>query len=289
MKKHLMGLVSVGNKEPQYWEARRFGVPSWGSCMSGTGPKADFKDYLDLFDAPGEIMRKQLSTDVNYSRLVTGDFTPSTLWVMHKWQRVWGNKGLEEPRYTTAHHMHSLNPHTKHIIIMRDPVERAYSHYKARCPRLHDCSVTVPEFHDVVSTAQRALEECASIHGYRSCIYNCKIPGGSIVIPGFYYIFVSDWLKVFPRDQFIFLRFEDYTSNQGATLNKISQFLRLGPLSASRRNYLMSEASRTKPRTSNPAMAMWNTTRAILERLYAPWNAKLAGLLRDDRFLWDKS
>ncbi len=53
-----------------------------------------------------------------------GDCTPSTLMTNFKWDLRPGNRGLPEPRYTTADYIHSLYPHTKLLVILRDPVER---------------------------------------------------------------------------------------------------------------------------------------------------------------------
>ena len=42
---------------------------------------------------------------------------------------------------------------------------------------------------------------------------------------GMYAPFLADWLRVFPRDQILFLRFEDYSGHEGETINKIARFL----------------------------------------------------------------
>ena len=43
-----------------------------------------------------------------------------------------------------------------------------------------------------------------------------------------YDVILSDWLRIIPRDQFIFLRFEDYVNNKTHELKKVHAFLGLG-------------------------------------------------------------
>ena len=45
---------------------------------------------------------------------------------------------------------------------------------------------------------------------------------------GLYTIFIEEWLKVFPREQFHILRLEDYTEDKQLALNDIFQFLGVG-------------------------------------------------------------
>ena len=40
------------------------------------------------------------------------------------WEHHSGNVGLDSPRYHTAGYIYSLNPNTKLIVILRNPVER---------------------------------------------------------------------------------------------------------------------------------------------------------------------
>ncbi|KAK2138511.1 hypothetical protein LSH36_2891g00004 [Paralvinella palmiformis] len=47
---------------------------------------------------------------------------------MLKWYM--GNEKKTEPKYLTHHHLYGINPQTKIIVIMRNPVDRAFSYYK---------------------------------------------------------------------------------------------------------------------------------------------------------------
>ena len=52
--------------------------------------------------------------------------------------------------------------------------------------------------------------------------------GNFIIIPGMYAIFIADWLQVFPRQQFLFIKFENYVTNKVRELNKVTNFLNTG-------------------------------------------------------------
>lgn len=43
-----------------------------------------------------------------------------------------------------------------------------------------------------------------------------------------YFVFLSDWLSVFPRDQFFITCLEDYASNKALIIEQMSEFLGLG-------------------------------------------------------------
>ena len=48
------------------------------------------------------------------------------------------------------------------------------------------------------------------------------------LVVGLYTVFIEEWLKVFPREQFHILRLEDYTEYKQLALNDIFQFLGVG-------------------------------------------------------------
>jgi len=48
---------------------------------------------------------------------------------------------------------------------------------------------------------------------------------------GFYSIFLRDWLKVFPREQLLILKTEDYSKDMAGHLKQIYSFLNIGKYS----------------------------------------------------------
>ena len=51
---------------------------------------------------------------------------------------------------------------------------------------------------------------------------------------GIYYVFIKEWLKVFPRQNFKFIRLEDYKSNEAQVLTDTIRFLGLGESNSTR-------------------------------------------------------
>ena len=45
---------------------------------------------------------------------------------------------------------------------------------------------------------------------------------------GFYSVFIEDWLAIWPRHQFHFISFNDYTQNRTQVFEKVFRFLEVG-------------------------------------------------------------
>ena len=48
------------------------------------------------------------------------------------------------------------------------------------------------------------------------------------IIGSVYHVFIEDWLKVFPREQFLFIKSEEYFRNRTAVILDIMKFLEMG-------------------------------------------------------------
>ncbi|KAK2156015.1 hypothetical protein LSH36_224g07038 [Paralvinella palmiformis] len=46
------------------------------------------------------------------------------IWKTPMWHLIKGNEKRNEPRYLTQHHLYSINPQIKIIVLMRNPVDR---------------------------------------------------------------------------------------------------------------------------------------------------------------------
>ena len=101
-----------------------------------------------------------------------------------------------------------------------------------------------------------------------------------------YYIYIVKFLHFFPREQFLFLRTEDISKEPVRFMNQITDFLGVEPYSPFKaRDLLEQKVNRQKAAIEG----MWEDTRLLLQNFFAPFNRKLASLLKDDRFLWDYS
>lgn len=61
---------------------------------------------------------------------------------------------------------------------------------------------------------------------------------------GAYHIYFKEWLKVFPRDQILVIKFEDYARNRSGIMAKITDFLELGKYLSCMYAYIFAHNSR---------------------------------------------
>jgi len=127
-----------------------------------------------------------------------GDFSPTYLFDKHAPQRILNDLGSE----------------VKFIIILRNPVDRAYSHY------LHSRR----DEHENLS-----FKEALSVEGNRVNENNyLSYLRFSYVGQGMYYKMISRYFKLFSQDNFLIINFEEEFVNQRErTINKIFDFLDL--------------------------------------------------------------
>ncbi len=118
-----------------------------------------------------------------------GDISPSYLW------------GTE-----TAERIYKHNPEAKIIVTLRNPIQRAFSHYLMNVSVGYD---TQPNFDE----ALKATKE--NVWG-----------GGNLYLEwSRYYEALKSYFDLFPREQIKILVFEEWTSNKKQTLEGVFKFL----------------------------------------------------------------
>jgi hypothetical protein len=161
--------------------------------------------------------------------------------------------------------LHALLPGARLIVLLRDPVRRAYSHYwherdKGR-ERLsfEDAIAAEPERlgADAARLADGSLERSYAHQHY------------SYLARGRYAEQLERWFMVFPRTQFLVLRFEDLVQDPLATLNTTLGFLGLSPL----------ESVDFEPRNTRGYPPLAEATAARLRAEFEPHNRRLEALL----------
>jgi hypothetical protein len=159
-------------------------------------------------------------------------------------------------------------PDVRLIALLRDPVERAYSHYqlmrRERREWLSFAEAIDAEEKRLTGEAERILADPA----YRSR----KHRNFSYVTRGLYAEQLERWLEHFPREQLIVLRSEDLLARPAETYAQTLEFLGLQP------HTLEEFVAHNRPET--PARAtIESDLRARLEERFAEPNARLAALL----------
>ncbi|CAL4068536.1 unnamed protein product, partial [Meganyctiphanes norvegica] len=187
--------------------------------------------------------------------------------------------------FTVADVIHSIIPNSRIIAVLREPVSRLYSSYFF----FTKGNVSPEEFDERVHHSIGLWDECTNDHGERSCAYNRTLIKNMSVrlYNGLYSIYLSDWLKVFPRSQVMVVRMEDYHKDISGTLADVSQHLGLRGLTEAEKIELEKIPVKNKSKKKQEARNMMNSTAQILRNFYKKFNFDLAELLQDDRFSWD--
>jgi Sulfotransferase domain len=169
-------------------------------------------------------------------------------------------------------------PHVKLMVLLRNPVDRAYSQYYHAVELKHE---TLPFEEAIQDEEKRTAQEHEKIlqdEQYESHTYTHR----SYLTRGIYMDQLQAWMTLFPREQFLILKSEDFYTDPVATFTQVSAFLNLPPAKPrlNKKDYKQ-YSHNTYFATMDPAM------RTRLIEYFKPHNARLYEYLGID-FGWDK-
>lgn len=128
--------------------------------------------------------------------------------------KLWGDA---TPIYTywppSLKRIHAYNPAIKLVVILRNPVERAYSHWRMEVAR----NAETLSFSNAIRQGRKRISSQQDIEGVHR-VY-------SYVERGFYAAQLARLLHLFPREQVLVLRQIDLYGNHRVTLDRICDFL----------------------------------------------------------------
>jgi hypothetical protein len=160
---------------------------------------------------------------------------------------------------------HALLPEAKLIVLLRDPVRRAYSHYwherdkKRERLSFEDAVAAEPE--RVGDDEQRlARGEIEQSHAHQHCTYLAR---------GRYAEQLERWLRFYPRERLLVLQFEDLGRAPMVTLHRTLEYLGLPALGR----------VKLEPRNARKYPPIKPATAERLREYFAPHNAALEALL----------
>ncbi len=165
--------------------------------------------FFDLNYAQGiDWYLSQFPTKNEEKTTLTGESSP--YYIFHPWvpQRV-----------------KQLFPNIKLIVLLRDPVERTWSHYH------HEVrwGFETLDFEAAIdSEAERLNGELEKLRADPN-YYSFNHQHYTYLSRGIYVEQVQAWLELFPRNQFLILNSEDFYANPAATLKQTLAFLGLSP------------------------------------------------------------
>jgi hypothetical protein len=172
---------------------------------------------------------------------------------------------LFEPR--AAKRAAAIVPEAKIIVLLRDPVARAFSHWREQT-RLGGETLG---FEDAIAAEPERLrgelEKLLADPGYVSPVREHR----SYVAQGCYVDLLPAWLERFPAERVLIMFSEEMYADPGSTYGEVLAFLGLTP------HALATYTARNKRPLESP---MDPTTKAQLRAYFEPFDERLAGLLQ---------
>ena len=193
--------------------------------------------------------------------LLTGEASPSYLFHPHAPGRV-----------------KQAVPYAKLIVLLRNPVSRAYSQYHHAVELGHETL----SFEDAIGSEEERtageLEKILQDERYYSEAFKHR----SYLSKGIYVEQLQAWMSLFPAEQFLILKSEDFYADPAATCKQVLAFLNLPPIELEREERLF------KPYNTNIYSSRLDVaTRNRLIEFFEPHNARLSDFLGVD-FGWGK-
>jgi Sulfotransferase domain len=164
-----------------------------------------------------------------------------------------------------------LIPEVKLIVLLRNPVDRAYSQYNFEVELKRESL----SFEDAIAAEEGRIgkerERILADERYVSFDHSRF----SYLARGAYVDQIRAWMEFFPREQFLILRSEDFYTNPASVLEEVSQFLHLAPLEKHERikSYKQHNYNNT------PYSQMDAATRKRLLAYFEPHNRRLSDFL----------
>ena len=212
-------------------------------------------------------------------------------------------------------------PTLKIFVLLRNPVDRAYSHFMMakRAGQENECSFDeivrreINEIPELLAAHERGfLDTGGDVNSCYSTVDGKPIRVGrhkkgwptreirselglrsfyiqSLVFRSLYHDQVHRWLRLFPRQQLMIIRSESFFDNEADTMNEVAEFLGLEPFDFHGAGELQRrwdlEAGNVYEMPKEYA-AMDDATRKLLTDFFEPYNQRLYSLIDED-FGWN--
>ena len=161
--------------------------------------------------------------------------------------------------------LHSLLPEARFIVLLRDPVRRAYSHYWHE----RDKDRETLDFEAAIAAEPARLGDAEAALANGRIGRSAAHQHFSYLARGRYAEQLERWFARFPREQFLVLRFEDLAREPLVVLNRTLGFLGLPA----------AQSVRSDARNTRRYAPMGEDTAGRLREYFAPYNQRLEALL----------
>ncbi|BCE03393.1 sulfotransferase domain-containing protein [Marinicellulosiphila megalodicopiae] len=161
--------------------------------------------------------------------------------------------------------LYDLNPNSKIVITLRDPIDRAFSQWKWEAFLTGKDYINNPSFNNFDDYIKQSISLFPSVPMQTVC-------GFPVMQTGIYYQAVKLWMDKFGKDNVLVLDIADYFKNRKPVLKEIQTFLDLPDFDIQEYQKIANE----NPLKVSPAQA---ETNALLSEFYRPYNKQLFDLI----------
>ena len=194
------------------------------------------------------ILEKYYAKYIRKTDLITGEATPCYIFHPHVPKRVFKS-----------------NPKAKLIVLLRNPVDRAYSFYYHRI----QFGLESLSFEDAIQKEEERLRGELEKMLKKDDYFSFNRQNYSYLSRGIYVDQLKNWMDLFPREQILILRSEDFFKDPSETFRQVTKFLNLPDWEP--KNY--------RKINSVPYPKMNATTRKYLNDYFRPHMQRLYDLL----------
>ena len=163
----------------------------------------------------------------------------------------------------------TLFPNLKIILMLRNPLDRTFSHYQM----FFSEGIDKRGFSEVITSEIEWLKNFSNFNKYE---FNYWSREKGYLLMSLYLYFIEKWMAVFPKEQLLILKSEDFYANPAATLTQVFEFLGVP-------DYPLPEYPNYNPGSYNPIS---DDLRQILAEFFRPHNQKLEQYL-GIKFNWE--
>jgi hypothetical protein len=252
------------------------------------GGTTSLYNYLQAHPSIASAARKEVHFFDRRSNLTKGltwyrghFLTRVEKYFVHSLRRQACLTGEATPEYLFLPHIPDavarVLPQVKLIVLLRNPVDRAYSQYQHAVVQGHETR----SFEEAINAQDASLaEEQASIlrdedYEHYTYMQHCYL------MRSIYIDQLQRWVHLFPREQFLILKSEEFYADPAITLKQVLGFLNIPAAEVELRK------SEYKPYYANHYARMDTTLRNRLIAFFEPYNALLYDFLGVN-LGWDK-
>lgn len=204
------------------------------------------------------IFQKNYSKKICGKKFLTGEATPRYIIHPHASERI-----------------KKIIPNSKFIVILRNPVDRAFSHYQMNLKNDYEYY----SFDEAIKNEKKRIEgryeKMIKDQNYYSWDYDLF----AYMQQGIYFEKIKKWLEIFPKEQFLFIQSEIFLKNPSVVYHQTLNFLQLSKWEPE--EYRLFKKSSDDQSNINPQL------RKQLIDFFKPYNEKLFELI-GTRFDWNE-